>query len=271
MVYHKRHIIQMHFNLDLPLYPFCYEDVIREVSAWYGSLGVCYAMVIAVSEGEVWYEIENREYHLIPGKILFVPEFMPFLFHSGKRHHKFVLEIKGSHLTSILSALHLEKEHLLDVPEFENVLKKIAEIGNAIDTQSQEEFVSVMGKSYELLSLLAVLRLEERPVFSLLPRILAFLEHDFERKITISDLEKHTGINKATLIRLVKKHTGMTPMQYRIARKMERAVYFLQVSGMTVKEIAYQLGYCSQFYFAEEFKRVMGRSPTGYRAYQRTL
>ncbi|MGN1365375.1 MAG: helix-turn-helix domain-containing protein [Victivallis vadensis] len=40
---------------------------------------------------------------------------------------------------------------------------------------------------------------------------------------------------------------------------------------MSVKEIAYRLGYCNQFYFSEEFKRITGRTPTEYRRYQKTL
>ena len=52
---------------------------------------------------------------------------------------------------------------------------------------------------------------------------------------------------------------------------MERAVYFLQVPDMTIKEIAYRLGYCNPFYFSEEFHRIMGRSPTAYRSFQQKL
>ena len=40
---------------------------------------------------------------------------------------------------------------------------------------------------------------------------------------------------------------------------------------MSIKEIAYRLGYCNQFYFAEEFRHVTGRSPSAYRSYQQAL
>ena len=122
-----------------------------------------------------------------------------------------------------------------------------------------------MGKCYELLARFAMEKQEKQSAHSLLPRILEFLEQDFERKLTIADLEKYTGISKMTLIRMVRKQTGMTPMQYRIARKMERAVYFLQVPDMTIKEIAYALDFSSARYFSGFFRKRMGCSPQEYR------
>lgn len=271
-LYHCRRMLRLHFNLDLPLYPFCFEDQIRDVdNAWYDSSGVSFLMLVALECGESIYEINGRKYTVSPGNVLFVPEFVPYLFRSWGYQHKYVLEIKGSHLSSILSALRLNRTALYDVEDFPAFLQKLKAIGERVDTSDRNEFTLLMGKCYELLSLFAMRKLEEQPKHSLHTRILEYLEQDFERKLTIADLENYTGISKMTLIRMVKKHTGMTPMQYRTARKMERAVYFLQVPEMTIKEIAYRLGYCSQFYFTEEFKRLMGYSPTAYRIYQKKL
>lgn len=271
-LYHCRRLLQLHFNLDLPLYPFCFEDQIRdEANAWYDSPGVSFLMLVALESGESIYEINGKKYTVSPGKVLLVPEFTPYLFRSWGYQHKYVLEIKGSHLSSILSSLHLNRTALYNVEEFADFLKKLKAIGDHVDTEDRNEFISLMGQCYELIASIALEKLEKQSSHTLLPRILEFLELDFERKLSIADLENFTGISKMSLIRMIKKHTGMTPIQYRIARKMERAVYFLQVPDMSIKEIAYRLGYCNQFYFAEEFRRVMGRSPTAYRKYQQAL
>ena len=271
-LYHRRHLLLLHFNLDLPLYPFCFEDQIRDAAnAWYDSPGVNFLMLVALEEGESIYEINGKKYTVSPGKVLFVPEFTPYLFRSWGYQHKYVLEVKGSHLSSILSSLRLNRTALYDVEDFPGFLTALKAIGQHIDTEDRNEFILLMGKCYELLARFAMEKQEKQSAHSLLPRILEFLEQDFERKLTIADLEKYTGISKRTLIRMVRKQTGMTPIQYRIARKMERAVYFLQVPDMTIKEIAYRLGYCNPFYFSEEFHRIMGRSPTSYRSFQKKL
>lgn len=270
--YHCRRLLSLHFNLDLPLYPFCFEDQIRDTAnAWYDSPGVSFLMLVALESGESIYETDGKKYAVSPGKVLFVPEFTPYQFRSWGYQHKYVLEIKGSHLSSILSSLNLNRTALYDVENFSSFLTDLKAIGEHVDTKDRNEYLLLMGKSYELLARLALEKLDKQSGHSLLPRILTFLEQDFERKVSISDLEEFSGLSKISLIRMIRKHTGMTPMQYRIARKMERAIYFLQVPDMTIKEIAYRLGYCNQFYFAEEFRRIMGRPPTSYRSFQRRL
>ncbi len=268
-LYHRRYLLQLHFPMDLPLYPFCFEDVIRELPSWFESPGVCYAMLVLVDEGETVYRIDGRDFRLIPGRVLFVPEFHSFGFRSRERCHKYVLEIKGSRLTSILSSLGLERTELLDADS--DTSRMIRELGWALDTPDQNSFLSLCGACYEILTRLGLIRRETLPRRSLLPRILEYLEQDTEKKLTLDLLAERVGIHRVALIRMVKKHIGLTPMQYRIARKMERAIYLLQIPSLSIKEISAQLGYCSQCYFTDEFRRHTGMAPRAYRIYQKNL
>ena len=128
-----------------------------------------------------------------------------------------------------------------------------------------------MSETYRLLSWLALRRTAHSSRSSRLPQLLNVLEQDLEQQISIAELCERTGLNKATLIRMVKRGVGMTPIQFRAQRRIERSIYFLQTPGLSIKEIAYRLGYCNQFYFSKEFKRVVGKTPTEYRQYQKTF
>ena len=46
---------------------------------------------------------------------------------------------------------------------------------------------------------------------------------------------------------------------------MEQAKYLLNQDQLSLKEIAYQLGYCNEFYFSQEFLRVIGFRPGEWR------
>lgn len=269
---HVRHLIHLHFNLDLPLYPFCFEDVSRKRdNSWYDSPGAGFLMIVLLESGRSVYRIGEKQYTVVPGKVLLVPEFQPYYFSSSGEQHKYVLEVKGGHLSSILTSLCLNRAALYDMENFPAFLENLKAIGNKVDTRDAEEFTAISGQCYKLLLHLA-LQVNGKPAkVTLLPRILEFLEQDFERKVSIGDLEELTGISKMTLTRMVRKQTGMAPMQYRLSRKIERAIYYLQIPDMSIKEIAYRLGFCNQFHFAKEFRRQMGRSPTEYRNFQKKL
>lgn len=72
------------------------------------------------------------------------------------------------------------------------------------------------------------------------------------------------GYSEKYLIRLFKKNTGKTPMQYFIDKKMMRAEEMLSETTLTVKEIAEKLHY-DYYYFLRLFKKRTGISPTKFR------
>jgi len=62
-----------------------------------------------------------------------------------------------------------------------------------------------------------------------------------------------------------KKYTGLSPFQYYIQLKIEKARELLNDPAVSVKEIAYDLKFDSSFYFSRLFKEKTGFTPTEYR------
>ncbi|MET3879769.1 helix-turn-helix domain-containing protein [Chitinophaga sp. OAE865] len=62
-----------------------------------------------------------------------------------------------------------------------------------------------------------------------------------------------------------KKYTGLSPFQYYIQLKIEKARELLNDPAVSVKEIAYALRFDSSFYFSRIFKEKTGPTPTAYR------
>ena len=70
-------------------------------------------------------------------------------------------------------------------------------------------------------------------------------------------------------LRLFRARLSITPNRYRIERKMARAQYLLTHTDLSIKEIAFSLGYCNQLYFSQEFHRITGHSPSKARQWER--
>ncbi len=64
--------------------------------------------------------------------------------------------------------------------------------------------------------------------------------------------------------RAFRDRLGMTPQKYRELKRMEFAVNRLS-QGLTVKEVALELGYSDPYFFSRMFKRYIGASPSRYR------
>ena len=260
-----------HIDQDLPCYPFWYEYVIREDDAVYQTGPVAYAMFIIGLEGVSHYTIGGIDYAVPPETLLFVPEFTPFRISSSGRICKCLLEVKGSNLTSLLATFNLRETKLFQLhghPEFVREMRKIAD---KVGSRDENDFLDAMGMTYQFIARLSFLQKKEKGEENLLQKILEFLEQDFSRTIKLNDLCTALKMSPSTLTRFTKRHLGFTPMQYRARRKLERATYYLYMKEMTIKEIAYRLGYCNPFFFSKEFKRFSGLSPIAYRAEQHLL
>ena len=85
------------------------------------------------------------------------------------------------------------------------------------------------------------------------------------RAWTLDALAHATGTPRATLTRRFTALTGQSPIAYLTAWRMCLAARRLRESDATVREIAHDAGYDSEFAFARAFKRATGSAPGHYR------
>ena len=64
---------------------------------------------------------------------------------------------------------------------------------------------------------------------------------------------------------MFKKYTGVPPVQYHLDLKILRAKEMLLSTDKIIKEISYDLGFQSIYYFSRVFKKKLGVSPSEIR------
>ena len=64
---------------------------------------------------------------------------------------------------------------------------------------------------------------------------------------------------------MFKKYTGVSPGQYHLQLRMMRAKELLTVTDKSIKEISYELGFQSIYYFSNMFKKKEGINPSAFR------
>jgi AraC-like DNA-binding protein len=94
---------------------------------------------------------------------------------------------------------------------------------------------------------------------------LSLIHADPGRAWTLDTLASATATGRATLTRRFAALTGQSPMAYLTAWRMSLAARELRDGSATVRQIAQQAGYDSEFAFARAFKRATGIAPGQYR------
>ncbi|MBO5653701.1 MAG: helix-turn-helix transcriptional regulator [Clostridia bacterium] len=127
----------------------------------------------------------------------------------------------------------------------------------------------------ELLTLLSLGVIEEAKVSHLawnasypvaLQKALRYIQKHYKKKVAAEEVAKAAGVSSQHLIRLFRKHLNSTPVGYINRTKVLHAIDLLRNTKLSVKEIAYELGFEDPNYFSRLFKREEGMSPGDTRA-----
>lgn len=99
-----------------------------------------------------------------------------------------------------------------------------------------------------------------------LEQALRYMTDRLADSVTLPDIARHTGLSKQHLIYLFNQETGCPPIEYFIRMKMQRASSLLDLTDLSIKEIAASVGFADPYYFSRLFKKFIGCSPTEYRS-----
>ena len=95
--------------------------------------------------------------------------------------------------------------------------------------------------------------------------VLEYIEANLDNKITLSDLATVAGVGKYYFSRLFKSTTNLTPYNYVLQQRIERAKKLLKFSNMSICDIALECGFGNQSHLAKHFRNLVNVTPMQYR------
>jgi len=97
------------------------------------------------------------------------------------------------------------------------------------------------------------------------PRDLAaverFIDRNLDNCLRVDDLAAQVGLSRYHFLRCFKRATGISPLQYIIAKRVAFARHLLAHSSESIAAIAYAAGFSSQSHLNTIFKRHVGVTP----------
>ena len=95
--------------------------------------------------------------------------------------------------------------------------------------------------------------------------LLAWLEQNAHRDLTLRDLAVQAAMSVRTLNRRFQAETGQTPMQWLTGVRVRHAQQLLESTNLAVERIGREVGFASAANFREQFRRLTGVPPQNYR------
>ena len=108
------------------------------------------------------------------------------------------------------------------------------------------------------------------PEVDYIKKALNYMKAEYVHGITVQQVAERLNMNRSYFSELFKERMGVSPQQYLIRLRMERAAELLTVYGESPTTAAVSVGYPDIYHFSKMFKQHFGVSPRNYqKAYEK--
>jgi AraC family transcriptional regulator len=94
-----------------------------------------------------------------------------------------------------------------------------------------------------------------------LQQVTEYINEHLHEDIKLIELAAIAQISPYHFLRLFKQSMGITPHQYILQRRIEKAKFLLQHSKLSIALVAVRVGFCDQSHLTQYFKRIVGVTP----------
>ncbi len=177
------------------------------------------------------------------------------------------LHLKDKPINCILDAnacpvLHTDRLQPLIESYFENLIAEM---------QSKSYYYDEVSRALVRIILNLVLRLlteQDKTYFKTnesYQRARDYIDRNYSQIECVEDVCKNMYISRYYLTHLFKEYSGLSPIQYIISKRMEKAKELLETTDLPIHDIALRSGYNEISSFLKTFKKIENMTPSEYR------
>jgi len=179
-----------------------------------------------------------------------------------------ILPYEGRELEEILQGL---PDVLFAEDETDALLAKFKAISNLLSKEGTETMLQANALLLEIVCCLlrlagdAHLRKVPDAGDRITEEAVRYLDNHFTEGCSLQVLAKAIHLSPNHLHAVFHQKMGMTPYEYTVGKRIERAKQLIRAGEYPLSRIAEETGYCSQSHFNKAFKAAVGKTPTEYR------
>ncbi len=98
-----------------------------------------------------------------------------------------------------------------------------------------------------------------------LRKAVEYIQAHLGENLSLGAIANEIGMSQYYFCHLFKRSTGMSPHQYLIQQRVERAKHLLRQRELTITWVALECGFANQSHFAKHFRQYTGLNPKQFR------
>jgi len=225
--------------------------------------------IVLFTEGKIEYHFEGETLTAGKGDFLLLPGGLPY---SGKKlADKCAFFVLDFDCTPRDAFEKFAAPAVLPAGDFEGAMRLFSEAINVWNEHRSDVKLKMKALAYQLLCEVlrdGAVQKNTVPVDVIVSYI---AENIGDPNLSVSALCQQFFISESQLRRNIERATRLTPSEYILTLRLNRAKNELSYTDRTVKEIAARCGFSSPYYFSRCFRQEMGVPPLAYRKNSRSM
>lgn len=259
-------------HIDLKLY-YCGKEACCPQHSW-GPAVKDHFKIHYISSGKGIFQVGNKTYHLKKGQgFLICPNTASYYQADCEKPWSYSwVAFNGLHAEAYLRRANLSVENPIFELKDDSCLCQCLEEMFTASKSSRSSDVKLLSALYTFLGILIDIPNHQDSILRAptskemyVKKAVEFIETNFSRQISISEIAEYVGINRKYLSKLFSQILEMPPQNFLIQYRMNRACELMKMTDLSIKEISYSVGYNDPLLFSRVFKKLHGISPNYYR------
>jgi AraC family transcriptional regulator, arabinose operon regulatory protein len=147
-----------------------------------------------------------------------------------------------------------------------NLVREFQRVRQELEQCGKDEIARVLLQMQALVLRIHQMKRDESPALDArMQKAVQVLSEDVEARADLPEVARKLGMNYSTFRQYFQKSYGMSPREFRVRRRIDRAVTMLRLKDRPLKDIAAELGYSDVYSFCAQFKKIAGVPPGRFR------
>lgn len=255
-------------NIDLNLF-YCGEEDCESDHFWGPSVRDHY-LIHYIVRGKGIFQYDGKVYELSQGQGFLISPYKLSFYqadHDNPWHYKWV-GFKGLNAHTYLDRANLSVQQPIFNNDSDSKLEDcIDSMINALTLQKSRDLM-YKGLLYEFLSILIESSTGDKALESAamnteqyVRKAMEFVNMNYSRKTSIDEMAQFVGLNRKYLSKIFKSVTNITPQEFLINYRINKACELMEDHTLPISNIAHSVGYDDPLHFSKIFKKVKQISP----------
>lgn len=226
------------------------------------------SMIYFVCSGSLFVENAGVSSIVLPGQVALIDCTLPHHFYAREDTETLWMHLEGCNTKEFFSYIRMINGDRLcfTPPSSQNTKTSMLQLINAFRLPGRMSEGEQSQRIHKLLCELIVP--QSKPLESdndAVSQVIDFITQHLFEDLSVSDVAASINLSPSHLSRLFKMRTGFSPHEFITLRRIDAAKELLLTTKLSVKQIAFRVGYHSEANFITSFSGKTGLTPAAFR------